>query len=66
MELEINGKKETLTAPLSLQEYLEGHGILVGRIACELNGKIIRRKDLSATPLQAGDRLEIITIVGGG
>jgi thiamine biosynthesis protein ThiS len=34
--------------------------------AVELNGLVIRRADHAATPLQAGDRLEVVRLVGGG
>lgn len=66
MELQINGQKASLEGPVSLEDYLKSQNVLAGRIACELNGKIVRRKDLGSVVLQAGDTLEIITIVGGG
>jgi thiamine biosynthesis protein ThiS len=34
--------------------------------AVELNGEVIRRADHPATPLQEGDRLEVVRLVGGG
>jgi len=34
--------------------------------AIELNGEVIRRADHGATPLQEGDRLEVVRLVGGG
>ena len=34
--------------------------------AIELNGAVIRRAEQAATPLQEGDRLEIVRLVGGG
>jgi len=34
--------------------------------AIELNGEVIRRADHAATPLQEGDRLEVVRLVGGG
>lgn len=35
-------------------------------IAIEYNGEILHRQFWENTHLQAGDRLEIVTIVGGG
>ncbi len=34
--------------------------------AVELNGDVVRRADHAATPLQDGDHLEVIRLVGGG
>jgi thiamine biosynthesis protein ThiS len=34
--------------------------------AIELNGEVIRRADHPTTPLQEGDHLEVVRLVGGG
>ena len=34
--------------------------------AIELNGRILRKADLQGTPLEEGDHLEIVRLVGGG
>ncbi len=34
--------------------------------AVELNGEVIRRAEHAATPLNEGDRLEVVRLVGGG
>ncbi len=36
------------------------------RVAVELNRAIVTRKDFAAATLHAGDRVEIVTFVGGG
>jgi len=36
------------------------------RVAVELNERLVPRKNFAATPLHDGDRLEIVTFVGGG
>ena len=35
-------------------------------VAVERNGRIVRRAEREATRIEAGDRLEIVTLVGGG
>jgi sulfur carrier protein len=35
-------------------------------VAVEYNGEILHRQFWSGTEVQQGDRLEIVTIVGGG
>lgn len=34
--------------------------------AVELNGEVVRKRDHADTPLQSGDQLEIVRLVGGG
>ena len=34
--------------------------------AIELNGEVVRRADQATTPLQEGDHLEVVRLVGGG
>lgn len=34
--------------------------------AVELNGAVVRKAEHASTPLKAGDRLEVVRLVGGG
>ena len=36
------------------------------RVAVEVNRTLVRRVDHPATVLQVGDRIEVVTLVGGG
>lgn len=62
----INGKTERITAGMSLQSLLKLLGIKSERVAIEYNREIIDRNQFDALQLKEGDRLEIITFVGGG
>ena len=66
MEVDINGKRETIAMGTSLSSLLEGKGINPNVVACELNLKIIKRGDLKNHTLKEGDQLEIIQMIGGG
>ena len=66
MQLEINGKSETVTDGLSVRALLEAKGINPNLVACELNLSILKRAALADTALHDGDRLEIIQMIGGG
>lgn len=35
-------------------------------VAVEVNRELVRRADLAARPLAAGDRVEVVGLVGGG
>ena len=63
--LQVNG--ETLTCnEASLTEVLTQLGFNPRLVAVEYNGEILHRQYWTDTLIQAGDRLEVVTIVGGG
>ena len=62
----VNGKEVTLTGPLSDADYLEQNNYQIKRIAVEMNGDILPKYSYSDTMLKDGDRLEVVSFVGGG
>jgi len=62
----INGEPWHGPAQTPLLEALEQLGFDSRLIALEYNGEILHRQHWPTTTLQAGDRLEVVTIVGGG
>ncbi len=62
----VNGKEINLTEDMTVAEYLEQNQYQVKRIAVELNGDILPKYSYSDTMLKDGDRLEVVTFVGGG
>lgn len=62
----VNGKKVTPTGPLSVADYLEQNNYQIKRIAVEMNGDILPKYSYSDTMLKDGDRLEVVSFVGGG
>jgi len=60
---EIDPSKGGPWTVLSLVEHL-GHALV--RVAVEHNGRVLRRAQLSEVAVKAGDRFEIVTLVGGG
>ena len=61
-----NGKQIQLTAEMSVADYLEQNNYQINRIAVEMNEEILPKYSYSETMLKDGDRLEIVTFVGGG
>lgn len=62
----VNGKGINLIEDTTVAEYLEQNQYQVKRIAVELNGDILPKYSYSDTMLKDGDRLEVVTFVGGG
>jgi len=66
MKITLNGDPKELPTPLTVQALLDSLGIPGGRVACEVNLKIIRRAQYPSTTIQEGDTVEIIQAIGGG
>lgn len=62
----INGKEQAVPQPASVRGALEALGLLSRPVAVELNGHLVRRADQETTALKPGDRVEIVSFVGGG
>ena len=66
MKIVLNGEPRDLTPDLNVQQLLDQLAIPAGRVACEVNLKIIKRAFYAQTVLQEGDAVEIIQAIGGG
>ena len=64
--LQVNGESRQVTAGLSLQLLLVELGYEPRLVVVEFNGAIVPRAQWPDQPVAAGDRLEVVTIVGGG
>jgi sulfur carrier protein len=62
----VNGDRRQFTAPVLLPDFLTDQGFNLRLIAVEYNGEILHRQFWPETYLKEGDRLEVVTIVGGG
>ena len=63
--VKINGKELDITGK-TLADYLAATDYDLKRIAVERNGEIVPRNQYSKTVLADGDRIEIVSFVGGG
>ena len=64
--VQVNGKSHSCSQSTSLPELLTQLNLNPRLLAIEYNGEILHRQYWSETHIQSGDRLEIVTIVGGG
>jgi sulfur carrier protein len=64
--LQVNGKPQSCRDRTLLPQMLIDMGLNPRLVAVEYNGEILHRQFWEKTHLQTGDRLEIVTIVGGG
>ncbi|MGF1480160.1 MAG: sulfur carrier protein ThiS [Cyanophyceae cyanobacterium] len=66
ISIEVNGEPQTCSPEMVLPDLLRQLDLDPRLVAVEYNGEILHRQYWSQTRLQAGDRLEVVTIVGGG
>jgi thiamine biosynthesis protein ThiS len=66
LQLQINGEAREVADELKLSELVDQLSLAPERVAIELNQKVVRRNQWSATMLASGDRIEIVHFVGGG
>jgi sulfur carrier protein len=64
--LQLNGESHTCPAGLNVPQCLEHLGFNPRLVALEYNGEILHRQFWTTTEIRGGDRLEVVTIVGGG
>ena len=64
--VQVNGEAQTCNAQTLLPDLLTQLELNPRLIAVEYNGEILHRQYWNETQMQSGDRLEIVTIVGGG
>jgi sulfur carrier protein len=64
--IQVNGEPRSCASQTVLPQMLEQLGLNPRLVAVEYNGEILHRQFWNDTRLQTGDRLEIVTIVGGG
>ncbi|MEO0408093.1 MAG: sulfur carrier protein ThiS [Cyanobacteria bacterium P01_A01_bin.135] len=66
IQIQLNGETKTCDAAILLPQLLASIGLNPRLVAVEYNGEILHRQYWETTQMQPGDRLEIVTIVGGG
>ena len=64
--LQVNGETRNCSTETPLPELLKQLGLNPRLVAVEYNGEILHKQFWETTQIQAGDILEIVTIVGGG
>lgn len=66
MTIHVNGEPREVAEGATVAELLELLDVRMSGVAVERNLTVIPRAEHATTPLAEGDRLEIVTLVGGG
>lgn len=66
LEVSINGALESLPANTTLEKLIHQHNPTDLPIAVAINAEFVPRSQYATTPLNAGDKVDIVSPVGGG
>ena len=66
VNLVVNGESKRVPADLTMRQLLVHLELDPRMVAVEYNGEILHRQHWDRTVMGEGDRLEIVTMVGGG
>ncbi len=66
MRLEINGESKDVGEVETVAQLLRTLGLDRAPCAVEVNARLVPKAQHPQQPLRAGDRVEIVTLVGGG
>ena len=66
LTITVNGDSLSVAVGTTALDVVESLGLTGRPIAVEVNEAVVPRARLAGCMLEAGDRLEIVTLVGGG
>ena len=64
--IKVNGETIYPEGEMTVADIVEGRGYRAALIAVEVNGAIVKKADYDKTVLRDGDKVEIVSFVGGG
>jgi sulfur carrier protein len=66
IEIELNGRKRAVREGQTVAELVLELGLRPTMVAVEVNESLVPRERRESTSLRAGDKVELVTIMGGG
>jgi sulfur carrier protein len=66
VDIVVNGKPRQVAAQITIADLLDQLGLAGKHVAVEVNLELVPRQRHAQHRLDGGDRLEIVTLVGGG
>jgi thiamine biosynthesis protein ThiS len=64
--IRLNGRDQDAVGGSTVMALIETMGLQPGRVAVELNGRVVARPDYQRAVLREGDTVEVVHFVGGG
>jgi thiamine biosynthesis protein ThiS len=66
IDIHVNGEADRVAGGATVADLVAAKGLRADQVAVEVNRELVPRALHAETALAAGDRVEIVTLVGGG
>lgn len=66
MRISVNGEPREVNDGLTVLELLQTLSVVQARVAVEVNAEVVRKARHAEHRLREGDKVEVVTFVGGG
>lgn len=66
IEITVNGQAVSIEGPMTVELLLDTVDVPPNYLAVELNADVVAREDYGIVQVNAGDEVEVVTLVGGG
>jgi sulfur carrier protein len=66
MNIQVNGEDQEIAAGSTVANLLDELGVTQPHVAVEVNLEVVPRAEHKKAILNDGDRVEVVTLVGGG
>lgn len=66
INITVNGQEVTLDESMTVEHMLDRVDVPPNYLAVEVNAEVVPREEYTTHAIQDGDRVELVTLVGGG
>jgi sulfur carrier protein len=66
IQIQVNSEARSIASGTSIDAFVAELGLRPEVVAIEVNERLVRREERGRTILNDGDRIEVVTLVGGG
>ena len=66
MKISVNGSERTVASPCTVEQLLEQLELSGNPCAVEVNTRVVPKREYADHLLAGGDRVEVVSLVGGG
>lgn len=66
MTVTVNGAPHDVPEAATVADLIQLLGLGKNAVAAEVNQRLVPKRDHPTTPLQDGDKVELVSLVGGG
>jgi sulfur carrier protein len=62
----VNGRSVEIESPMTVEQLLDTVDVPPNYLAVEVNADVVPREEYTTRIVDAGDQVEVVTLVGGG